>query len=240
MVLYTVTWALLGLLLGASAFFVAGLTAALVLGDAARDRIGRWYVDMAMSAYDDAVLYAEQTGGLSITTVTSAPKLDGDQATIDGVTGHWRDPLAVKSTLAGNGFGIGLESTSAYISPLVAEFGKHGSDAYQRGELGASVEDGEEQVTLDFALPAQPQVLDLREAAKALPGSCKRRWGALAFKWGELSQEKFHDRVSLGQTVMLLAAFAVGVGLAIGVIQLRPEGGDVGREIAVMVEVMGT
>lgn len=234
MVLFTLTWLLLGLLLGTSAFFVAGLVAAIVLGDEGRDRIGRWYVSMGMSSLQNAALYSRQTGGLGITRVTSAPKLDGDKATIDGVIGHWRDPLEVKSTLAGKDFGIGLESTSCYISPLLAEFGKYGGEAYQRGELGPKSIDGEEHVHLDFEVPGSSQLLDLRRATAALPGSCKRRWGALAYKWGELSQEKFHEVISLKSTVMLLVSFGVGVGLALAVFQVGGDNGG-GTTISIMI-----
>ncbi|MDR9382219.1 MAG: hypothetical protein RI560_11210 [Natronomonas sp.] len=234
MVLFVITWILLGLLLGTTAFFITGLVAAVILGDHGRDRIGRWYVSMMMAALQDASMYIRQTGGLGLTRVSSAPKFDGDTATIDGVLGHWRDPLEVKSTLAGKDFGIGLEAASCYISPLLAEFGKHGGEGYQHGKLGSRTVDGDEHVYLDFELPERPQLLDLRRAMDALPGSCKRRWGALGYKWGELSQEKFHELISLKSTMILIMSFAVGVGLAMAVVRLGASGGG-GTTISIMI-----
>lgn len=240
MVLFTLTWMLLGLLLGASAFFIAGLVAALILGDDSRDSIGRWYVSMAASAYENFAVYAQQTGGLSVTRVKSAPKMSGDRATIDGVLGHWRDPLEVKSTLAGKDFGLALQSTTAYITPLLGELGKFGGKAFHSGDLGSTVDhegdgDAEERVHLDFEIPERPQILDLRSAATALPGSCLRRWGSLAYKWGELSQEKFHNKVSMKVTIMLMASFATGVGLALAVSKFGGGGGG-GTTIPIMVQ----
>ena len=236
MVLMTLTWALLGLLLGASAFFVTGLLAGLLGSDDFADRVGKWYVGLAMAAYRNAALVVRKTGGLTVKRVSFAPKYDGDECTVDGVDGHWRDPLAVKSTLAGKEFGIGLESRGCYVSPLVAEVGRHGTDAKADGRLG--VVDGDtdaERVFLDFEIPRQPELLDLREAAKAIEGSCKRRWGDLANTWGELSQEKFHQNLSLGQSLLWIGSFAAGVGLAFLVTKYGGGGGGGGVEVPIQI-----
>jgi hypothetical protein len=223
-------WLLLALILGASAFFIAGLVAALVGGGDVRDRVGRWYVDMAQAAMRNTALVVRETGGMELTSVSFAPKLGGDVSTIGGVKGHWRDPLAVKSTLAGKEFGIGLESASCYVSPLAAEFGDEGSRRLENGWLGSheNPESGDESVTLDYSVPTHPQILDLRQATQFLKGSCKRRWGALAERWAQLSQEKFHDRFSVGQSLLWMAAFAVGVGLAFLVMKYGAGGGGGG------------
>lgn len=229
--LLALTWLLLGTLLGACAFFIAGLVAALVAGGDVRDRIGRWYIGMGQAALRNSALVVRETGGLELTNVSFSPKFGGDLSTISGVTGHWRDPLAVKSTLAGKEFGIGLESASCYISPLAAEFGDEGERRLEEGWLGAQRTDGgeeEEEVTLDYSIPEPPQILDLRHATKFLKGSCKRRWGALGNKWAELSQEKFHDRFSIGQSLLWIGSFAVGVGLAFLVMKYGPSGGGGG------------
>lgn len=227
--LIAITWFLLAGLLGMTAFFVAGLVAAGVAGGGVRDRIGRWYINMGQAAFRNSALAVRKTGSLSLTTVSFDPKIGGDKSTIDGVTGHWDDPLAVKSKLAGKEFGIGLESASCYVSPLAAEFGDEGTRRLENGWLGRQVDsDGTEQVILDYSIPEAPQVLDLRHAAQFLKGSCKRRWGELGNKWGELSQEKFHENFSVGQSLLWIGAFAVGVGLAFLVMKYGASGGGGG------------
>jgi len=62
-------WFLIALILGASAFFVAGLVAGAVGGPDVRDRIGRWYIKMAQSAYRNTALVVRETGSLALTTV---------------------------------------------------------------------------------------------------------------------------------------------------------------------------
>lgn len=223
------TWLMLAGLLGMVAFFGAGLVAAVVAGSGTRDWIGRWYIDMGQAAFRDSALAVRETGSLTLTTVSFDPKYGGDRSTIDGVAGHWNDPLAVKSTLSGKQFGIGLESASCYISPLAAEFGAEGARRLESGELGPQGGDGSsEEVVLDYSVPDLPQVLDLREARKFLKGSCKRRWGELGNKWGELSQEKFHENFSVGQSLLWIGSFAAGVGLGFLVIRYGTGGGGGG------------
>jgi len=154
-----------------------------------------------------------QTGGVSIVSTSWSPKFSADVATVGGEKGHWQDPLETKSSLAGKPFGLAPEGYAAYISPLVAELGREGKRAIDNGSLGP--QDGDsDTVTLTYWIEQRPQVLDLRNAAKALRGSCKRRWSVVAEEWGRISQEGFHDRISSKQTLMIIAAFAIGVGLA--------------------------
>jgi len=227
-VFLAIVWFLLMAILGACAFIAAPLIASLIAGDSLRDWAGQYYLDLAMATVEDVALTVRETGSLTLTPVHWNPKMQGDQASIDGVVGHWQDPLSVKSTLRGKPFGIGLESASAYISPLAAECGHYGKQALNAGRLGVQHgdnddddsertdpdEDCDQLVGLDYTIPETPQVMDLREAGKFLKGSCKRRWGALAYQWGKISQEKFHQRLSASETLILIGSFAVGVGLA--------------------------
>ncbi|WP_157964892.1 hypothetical protein [Halorubrum sp. 48-1-W] len=226
--LMALTWFMLAGLLGATAFFVSGLVVAAVGGGGVRDRVGRWYIDMGQAAFRNSALAVRETGSLALTTVSFDPKYGGDKSTIDGVVGHWDDPLSVKSTLSGKEFGIGLESASCYISPLAAEFGDEGARRLEDGVLGSQGDGDDESVTLDYTIPRNPQVLDLRRASQFLKGSCKRRWGALSNKWAELSQEKFHENFSVGQSLLWIGSFAAGVGLAFLVMKYGSSGGGGG------------
>jgi len=237
-VLLAIVWFMLMAILGACAFVLAPFIASVIAGDSLRDWAGQYYIDLAMATVEDVALTVRETGSLTLTPVSWNPKMQGDQANIDGVTGHWQDPLSVKSTLRGKPFGIGLESASAYISPLTAEIGHHGKQALNSGRLGVQHGDDEdddanETVALDYIIPGRPQVMDLREASKFLKGSCKRRWGALAYQWGKISQEKFHDRLSTGETLILIGSFAVGVALAFLLIKYGGSAGGGGTVVPI-------
>ena len=232
--LIALTWLMLSTLIGATAFFGAGVVVALIAGGGVRDRIGRWYISMGQAALRNSALVVRETGSLVLSTVSFDPKYGGDKSTIDGVTGHWRDPLSVKSKLAGKEFGIGLEGASCYISPLAAEVGDEGARRLEQGWLGSQFTDtGDETVTLDYSIPERPQVMDLRKAEQFLKGSCKRRWGKLSNKWAEISQEKFHENISVGQSLLWIGAFAAGVGLAFIVMKYGVQGGGGGGGVEV-------
>lgn len=238
--LLALTWFLLAILLGATAFFAGGMVLGAIGGTDVRDRMGQWYVDMAQAAYRNSALVVRETGSLQLTTVKFDPKFGADRSTVDGVAGHWGDPMAVKSTLSGKEFGIGLESASCYISPLASEFGKEGFDRLENGTLGE--QDGEANtVILDYEIPQHPQITDLRNASKSLKGSCKRHWGELANKWGELSQEKFHEKISLGQSLLWMGAFGGGVALALATFYVRGnliDGNGGGVDIAIQASTL--
>jgi len=236
--LLAIVWFLIALIVGASAFFVSPMVGGFVGGGDLRDRIGRWYVDLAQAAMRNTALVVRETGSLVLTTVSFDPKFGGDHSVIDGVAGHWQDPLAAKSRLAGKEFGIGLESASCYISPLAAEFGDEGARRLENGWLGSTQDDsGDEQVTLDYSIPQHPQVLDLRKATEFLKGSCKRRWGSLSNRWAELSQEKFHNRFSIGQSLLWIGSFALGVALGFLVMKYGPSGGGAGGGVTVPIMI---
>ena len=232
-------WFMIAVLIGACVFFGSGLVAAAIAGGGVRDRIGRWYIQMGQAAYRNSALVVRETGSLSLVTVSFDPKFGGDRSVIDGVRGHWNDPMEVKSTLAGKEFGIGLESASCYVSPLAAEIGAEGERRLENGWLGPQTdENGQESVVLDYSIPRNPQLMDLRKAGKFLKGSCKRRWGSLSNKWAELSQEKFHDNFSVGQSLLWIGSFAAGVGLAFLVMRYSPENGGGGAQVPIMLGLL--
>jgi hypothetical protein len=218
------TWFMLSFVLGAVVFFTAGLITAL-FADELSESIGAWYVDMAQTARKNTALVVGETGGLSLVSPSWEPQFSGDMAKIGGEAGHWQNNFNVKTSLSGKPFGIGLQGYSEYISPSLAEIGKRGKEQVENGALGMQ---GNGEARLDFTINQNPQIVDLRHASKALMGSCKRRWSIVSERWGQISQEGFHEKVSAKQTFMLIAAFAVSVGLAFVIFKYGPAGGGGG------------
>lgn len=214
------TWFLLAAILGGVFAFTAGLITSLV-ADELSESIGAWYIDMAQTAIGNSALVVGETGGLSITKPQWEPQFSADVAKIGGEAGHWQDPLDAKTSLAGKPFGIAPAGWAAYITPNLAALGKHGKRALENGTLGPQ-EEG--KVRLDYTIPETPTVLDLRQASKALMGSCKRRYSIVAEEWGKISQEGFHEKVSTRQTMILIVAFGVGVALAFAIFKWGPAG----------------
>jgi len=223
MVLLIVTWALIGLILGAAGYVLVPWTLALLGGVEMRDRVGRHFIKQMMTVLGDAALIAREQGGLALTGVSFDAEFSADRVTVAGDDGHLSDDLNLKSRLAGKSFGIGLESHPVYISPLFAEFAARASDAVHRDRIGVRPDGG---ARLDFEIASTAVVPDLRGAHRILDGDARRRFGVLAESWAQKSQEKFGKRISIGQTLILIGAFAVGSGMAI--LAMRYGGGGGG------------
>jgi len=80
-----------------------------------------------------------------------------------------------------------------------------------------------------------PTVPDLRGTNRIFDGNAERRFGELAESWTVKSQEKFGKRISLGQTLVLMGAFAVGSGMAILTMKYGTGGGGGGVSVPIQV-----
>jgi hypothetical protein len=215
-------WATIGLLLGPTTVALLPVLLAWVGGPELRERVGAIYIDRMVNVLGPAAIVAKEQGGLALSQVGTAPKFDADTLVVDGERGHLKDTMGVKDYLKSKPFGIALDSAPAYVSPLLAEFAEAATDARDDGRVGVQPDGG---VRLDFEVPELPQVPDLRQAWRILEGATGFRDGVVAEDWTRKSQEKFHERIGLSQTIMLIAAFGVGVGLAF---LIGKYGGDTG------------
>jgi len=236
MVLLIVTWALIGLIVGAASYVLVPWALALLGGVEMRDRVGRYFIKQMQTVLGNSALIARQQGGVSLTSVSFDADFDADRVTVAGKAGHLTDSLNVKSRLAGEGFGIGLESHAIYISPLFAEFAEHAERAHDRGRLRPNAE----TPRFDFEIPTSSTVPDLRKATRILDDDARRTIGVLAESWAQKSQEKFGRRISIGQTLILIGAFGVGSGMAILAMRYggASSGGGGGTTLPIMLGVL--
>lgn len=234
--LLSIVWGLIGLLLGVASFVIVPWTLAFLGGVEMRDRVGRWFIDQMTTVMGDLALIAREQGGLALTTVSFDPDFGADKASVAGATGHLADDLNLKSRLSGKPFGIGLESHAVYISPLFAEFAAAASDAVHEGRIGIRSDGG---ARLDFEIPEVPPVPELRGTHRILDGDAGFQFGQLGNSWAAKSQEKFGKRVSLGQTLVLLGAFALGSGMAILALHVvGDDGGSAGVEVPIQIGLL--
>lgn len=226
------TWLLLGLLLGGVSYFLIPWSLAFLGGVELRDKVGRYFIKQMMTVIGDVALVAREQGGLSLNGVSFDPSFGADKVTVAGQKGHVADDLGLKSRLAGKPFGLALESHPVYISPLFAEFAEKASDALHSNRLGMQPDGG---VRLDFEVPQPSIVPNIRGAHRILDGDARRYYSTLAESWAQKSQEKFGKRVSMGQTLLLIAAFSVGVGMALVAFKYGPGGTGGGTTIPISV-----
>lgn len=233
--LLLITWLLLGLLLGGVAYVIIPWTLAFLGGTELRDRVGRYFIKQTMTVLGDAALVAREQGGVALSAVSYDASFGADKLSVAGQTGHVADSLNLKSRLASKPFGVALESHPVYISPLFAEFAERASDALHDNRLGVQSDGG---VRLDFEIPSASLVPDLRGTHRILDGDARRYYSTLAESWAAKSQEKFGKRVSMGQTLLLIAAFAVGVGMSLLAFRYGPSGGG-GGGVEVPIQIVG-
>jgi hypothetical protein len=235
MVLLLITWALIGLILGATSYVLVPWALAFLGGIEMRDKVGRYFIKQMMTVLDDAALVARRQGGVSLASVSFDADFAADELTVAGKSGHVTDSFDVKSRLAGHGFGVALESHAVYISPLFAEFAERVSDAVDRGRIRA---DGG-RARLDFEIAPTAVLPDLRKTTTILDDDGRRRFGVLAESWAQKSQEKFGRRISIGQTLILIGAFGVGSGMAILAMRYGTGGsGGGGTTLPIMLGVL--
>jgi len=232
--IFALVWGLIGLLLGAASFVLVPWALALLGGVELRDRVGRYFIKQMMVVIGDAALIAREQGGVALAKASFDSEFSADRVTVAGKDGHLSDDLNLKSRLAGKPFGIGLESHPVYISPLFAEFAERASDAVHDGRIGVRADGG---ARLDFEINADAEIPDLRGTHRILDGDARRRFGVLGESWAQKSQEKFGQAVSLGQSLILLAAFGTGVGLGFLVMKYGPSGGGGGVEVPIQIMV---
>jgi len=232
--IFAIVWGLIGLVLGTASFVLVPWALAFLGGVKLRDRVGRYFIKQMMVVIGDAALVAREQGGVALAKASFDSEFSADRVSVAGKDGHLADDLNLKSRLAGKPFGVGLESHPVYISPLFAEFAERASDALHEGRIGVRADGG---ARLDFEVESDAIIPDLRGTHRILDGDARRRFGVLGESWAQKSQEKFGQAVSLGQSLMLLAAFATGVGLAFVVMKYGPSGGGGGVEVPIQIMV---
>lgn len=221
MIVQAVIWGLIGLGIGFLVFALGPPMFAMMGGYEAKDAIMNWYVSLAQSAIGDAALFAREQGGLTLASISYDPKFHADKASVDGEEGHIADDFEHKSRLKNKPFGIALESHPVYISPLIAEFADAMAAAKDDDRLGLQTDGG---MRLDLEIPTESPLPTLRDAHRFLAGDCKRRYSKLAESWTVKSQEGFHDRITLGETMLLIAAAVAGSAMAWFIVSYAPDG----------------
>lgn len=210
--------------------FVPWVVARLAGGEL-QQSIGDWYLDLAMTSLDDAALIAKERGGVDLVSVSHDPEMGADKVAVDGEPRHIRDDNGVVGRLCNKRFGVAVESLATYVTPLQAEVGSFGRHALDTDASGAL---GNRRMKLDWPVPKRPQLIDLLDARTIIPGNCDPMWGELGEDWARKSQEKFHERVSMEQVMILLGAFGVGLIGTWFVVSYGPNDGG-GSSLPIMI-----
>lgn len=202
-------WAMVGALLGIIWVILVPWTAAKIAGHSWIERVSSRYVWLAQTCVRrSAILLRDGDVQLIAKRYDADHKADRDTA--GGDPRHHRDSFNVLGRLQGKILGIAPSDRDTYISPLVAELGERVRKAKEEQDIG----DAGEQWIDGVPVPKRSELVDLTEARFLTSGSAEPENGHEAFKKTKISQEKFHQRVSFGQGMLLILAFGGAFGIA--------------------------
>jgi hypothetical protein len=214
-----ITWIIAGLMLGGVGVLVAPIAA----GGGPR-WIRRWfghaYGKLMMYGLDRGAVHETRQQGLKLATID----YDDDYGADRSNGGHFRDDLNVMGRLHGRLFAFAPPDIGCFVSPLVADLGRGYREEDERGRLGLLDTDNPQAgANAHVEVSANPRMASLRAARHIIPGNAQQDDADDANEMAKKSQEKFHERFSLGQTLLILAGFVVGI---IGVWFVIKYGGD--------------
>ena len=202
-----ITWLIAGLMLGGVAVLVAPIAA----GGGPRG-VRRWfggvYGKLMMYGLDRGALHETRQQGLKLHTIDYDSDYDADRTG----GGHYRDDLGVMDRLHGRLFAFVPPGLATYVSPLTADIGRAYQEEDQRGRLGLVDQSNPARgANAHVEVPANPRMASLKAARHIVPGNASDDDAEDANEMAKKSRAKCHERISLGQTLMVLAAFVVGI-----------------------------
>lgn len=219
--LIVLAWALVGILLGIVWLIVLPWTAARLAGHEWIERVSDRYLWLAQTCGRRTAIIVRD-GDLKLIAKRYDSELKADKDTASGDERHHRDDFDVVGRLKGKILAFALADRDSYISPLLAELGAHAKEAKDEKEIGAANDVFEtdagrrriETVRDGIPVPTTSQLVDLSDAKWLTTGSAKPEDAKEAFDKTKISQEKFRQRVSFGQAIMIAGAFLASFAVA--------------------------
>ena len=207
-------WAVVGFLLGICMIIVVPWTGARIAGAAYVEAVSDKYVWFAQTAARRSALVVRD-GDVKLVPKRYDSDLKADKDSATGDDRHHKDDFDVLGRLKNKVFGFALTSRDAYVSPLVAELGEIAMREKERKEIGREEVDGTADKFVDgIHVPERPQLVDLSAARHLTTGACEPEKGRESYEKAKISQEKFHERVSFGQGMLIILAALGSMGLA--------------------------
>ena len=197
-------WAAVGLLGGILMLVFLPWSAARMAGGELQDTIANKYVYFAQTCATKTAIIA-RPGSLKLVGKRWDSDFGQDKDTAQGDPRHHGDGFNALSRLANKPFAFGLQSAGEYVSPLLAEIGDKARRARDNGDVGE-----EQGVMKDgYLIPKRSKLVDITDSQYLPTGSCEPEEPYQDYQKTKISQEKFHERISFGQTMILLIA-AIG------------------------------
>jgi len=198
-------WAIVGALLGIIWVAVVPWVTARAISLEAIEKVSNWYVWLAQSCIKKSAL-VPRPGTVDLVAKRYDSEQKADKDTAGSEPRHHYDSFGGLRSIANKPFGIAPYNLDEYVSPLLSEIAAKAKQLEDREELGPS--NRREHEMLDgIPIGGRSKLVDVTVARDVASGSADPESGHRAFKKTKISQERFHERMTFGQTVMIIGAF---------------------------------
>lgn len=213
MITMLLVWGLVGLLLGIIYVTVIPWVSARLIGADAIERVSSWYVWLAQTSIGKSALII-RPGSVDLVSKKYDPDQKADKDTAGGEPRHHHDSFGGLRSIANKPFGIGLHDVNEYVTPLLSEIGEKAKELHEREELGSEVDSDDLEMQDGIPIPGTSTISDLRKARHLPTGDADPEDGHRSYKKTVISQEKFHEKMTFGQTIILVGSLLASMGLA--------------------------
>jgi len=193
-------WLGLAFFAGLALFIVTPWTAAKIAGDDWIETVSGAYVWLAQTAAHKSAIVVRD-GSLELVSKRFDSEILGDKDQEHGDPRHHRDGFSVLSRLKNKSFGVAVHDRAEYVSPLLAEIGEKAWRAKESDEIGKA---GDGKMRDGILVDKGSKLVDLARARHLTTGDADPEDGHESYLWTEISQEKFNEKLSFGQTMVIV------------------------------------
>lgn len=208
-----ILWAIVGVFLGVIWVMVTPWTAARIRGDSWIEWVSDKYVWLAQTAVRRSAIVLRD-GDVQLVAKRYDADHKADKDTASGEPRHHRDSLDVVGRLKGKILAFADTESDTYFSPLVAEISEAAREAKENKEIGPRVRNGKRMMLDGIPISKTSQLVDLSEAKHLTTGAAEPETSQQSYEQVKISQEKFHERLSFGQGILLILSFGGALGVA--------------------------
>lgn len=200
---YLMIWLAVGFLAGICLVIFVPWSAARIAGPEWQEWVSDIYVWLAMTAGTKTAIVA-RPGTLELVPKKYDSDIKADKDTQHGDPRHHHDHFGVLSRLKNKSFGFAIDSHNEYVDPLLAELGGRAKEVLERDEIGPKEQ--KRQMFDGITVPQTSELVDITDAKHLCSGNCEPEWGNESYEMTKISQEKFNEKVSFGQVMMIIVA----------------------------------
>jgi len=208
--IFVALWGVVGILLGILLVILAPWVGARLIGVDAVETVSDWYLWLGQHSMTKSA-FVPRPGALDLVPKRYDSDQKADKDSSGGEPRHHYDSLSSLRSLANKPFGIAPAAVNEYVSLVLIEVAGKAQELRDREDLGPA--DGNTMVD-GVPVDERSELVNLSAAKHVPTGDADPESGHRAQKKTEISQERFHEKMSFGQGILLIGSFVAALGVA--------------------------